>query len=384
MITKISSISQLKQLFLEIFINKTSKVSDISDNSVVNATAFGVAKVAQKAMKDIALVECHIFPDTAYGVNLDESATLFGAPQRGSAQNSSTYLRLVASEGTQYIAGTQSFSNYNGVQFVLENTVTVGPLGFIYAKVRSSDTGAKTNVDPNTIINVTPQPSGHIGVTNEYMATGGSDAETDEMFRLRIKKHLNIVARNTLDYLTEVFRRYNPNILRLKNLGNDESGNRLIGVTTQSGIDLNNTEISSLLENTKDYFCLRDLNKFGDLIGISITNIEWTTIDLDFRCQLYSNYVPDDVRKEMQVAIAKYLDLRTWDSSKNVEWDKLLQIIQSIKGVKYVPDQFFNPKIDISVPIDQLPRLRGFIMRDMTGSIIADANNVLTPVFYPV
>ena len=43
MIVGLETVVRLKNLFLEIFINKTDKVSDISDNSVVNAVAFGVA-----------------------------------------------------------------------------------------------------------------------------------------------------------------------------------------------------------------------------------------------------------------------------------------------------------------------------------------------------
>jgi hypothetical protein len=384
MITKILTINALKQLFLEVFLNKTTKVSDVSDNSVVNATGYGVAKVAQKAMKDIAIVESHIFPDSAYGSYLDASATMFGAPSRGSASGSSTYLRVVASPGTQYTAGTHVFNNYNGVQFDLETSFTMGDLGYQYVKVRSSDTGAKTNVAPNTIISMSPQPTGHIAVTNEYMATGGADAEDDELFRQRIKKHLNILSRNTLEYFTEVFRNENSNILRLINYGNDEQGRRSIGIVTQNGIDLTQNELDALLEATKNYFCLTDLNKFGDTIGISLVNGEWFYVDLDFRVQILTNYDADAVRKDIQTALSKYLDFRSWDNSKKVEWDDLLQIVKTTQGVKYVPDSYFTPNSDISTPINKLPRVRGFVMRDLSGNIISDANNVLTPVFYPV
>lgn len=384
MITSIQSLYQLKQLFLEIFINKTNKVSDISDNSVLNATAFGVSKVAQKCMKDISLVEAHIFPDTSYGIYLDNSATMFGAPARAGAQGSSTYLRLVATSGTQYIAGVHNFNNYNGIQFTLENTVTIGTLGFIYAKVRSVDTGVKTNVDPNSIITVNPKPSGHIGVTNEYAATGGRDEEDDELFRQRIKKHLNILARNTLEYLTEVFRRYNPNILKLINLGNDESGNRVIAIVTQNGIDLNPTELDNLLENTKDYFCVSDLNKFGDTIGIALKNVEWYPVNLDFRVQLWSGYDVQETRKLIQINITKEFDFRFWKNYQRVEWVSLLQVVKNTKGVRYVPDQFFFPNSDMVFPINMLPRLQGFIMRDLDNNIIADANNVISPIFYPI
>lgn len=382
MITTIQSIAKLKQLFLEIFLNKTSKVSDVSDNSVVNATAYGVAKVAQKAMKDIAIVESHIFPNSAYGSHLDSAATMFGAPERGSALGSSTYLRIVANPGTQYVANTNVFSNYNGVQFNLEENVTVGAFGFIYAKVRSVDTGSKTNVDPNSVISVVPEPAGHIGVTNEYVSTGGLDNEDDEIFRMRISKHLNILARNTTEYLTEVFRRSNPNILRLLNLGNNELGLRTIGIVTQNGIDLSPTELDDLLESTKGYFCFTDLNQFGNTIGIALTNAEWFPIDMDFRVQILNNYDPNAVRKDIQINLAKSLDFRTWQKDTKVQWDDLMQVIKTTIGVKYVPDEYFIPAIDLLPPVNKLPRIRGFIMRDISGNVISDSNGILTPVFY--
>ena len=66
MITKVNNtISFLKNLWVETFLNKTDKVSDITDNSVLNAAAYATAKVAQKAIKDVAIVEAQIFPETA-------------------------------------------------------------------------------------------------------------------------------------------------------------------------------------------------------------------------------------------------------------------------------------------------------------------------------
>ena len=59
-----------------------------------------------------------------------------------------------------------------------------------------------------------------------------------------------------------------------------------------------------------------------------------------------------------------------------------MQIIKTVRGVKYVPDEYFSPRIDIIPAVNKLPRIKGFIMRDMAGNIIADSSNVLTPVFY--
>ena len=382
MITVIQSISNLKQLFLEIFLNKTDKVSDISDNSVVNATAYGVSKVAQKCMKDIAIVESHIFPDSAYGTYLDASATLFGAPARGGALASSTYLRIIGSPGTTYVSNTNIFKSVSGIQFNLDSDITIDSFGYGYAKVRSLDTGAKTNVDPNTISSVNPQPTGHIGVTNEYIAIGGQDAEDDELFRRRIKKHLNVLAKNTLEYYTEIFRLFNPNVLRLLNLGVNEAGQRQIGIVTQNGIDLSSGELTDLLDFTTPYFGFSDINQFGGAISILLVNAGWTNVDVQFRVQITSNYDANEVRKSIQVNLSKALDFRYWVNFQNIQWTDLLQVIKATDGVKFVPDEFFFPQADIEVVLNTFPRIRGFIMKDLDNNIIADSSGVLTPVFY--
>ena len=384
MITEITTVEKLKQLFLEIFINKTDKVSDISDNSVVNATAYGVSKVAQKCLKDIAIVESHIFPDSASGVYLDRSATLFGCPERITTPiKSSTYLRIIATPGTLYKAGVQFFNNYNGIRFELEKDFTVGPLGWGYTKVRSTDSGSKCNAEPNSIVTVSPVPTGHIGCTNEYYAQYGSDIESDELFRLRIKKHNNIMSRSTLLYFTEIFRAANPDILKLFNLGNNDSGQRVIGLVLQSGSSLNSTELDNLLDSVKGYFPITDLNQYGNTIGIKLQMIEWEEIDLDFRVQIPVGYDPNEVRKQIQINLTKHLDFRFWDTANKVEWDNLLQIVKMTEGVKYVSDIHFTPHNDRIVPVNKLPRIKGFIMRNLDGVIIPDSSNVLLPIFYP-
>ena len=169
MITKPNlTIETLKNLWSELFLNKTDKVSDISDNSVLNATAFANSKVAQKAIKDIAIVEAQLFPETAQGEYLDRAANLFGVSPRSGALGSSTYVKLIADEGTQYLAGVHEFVNTNGLRFELEQSIEIGVNGYGYAKVRSVDTGRKTNVESNSIINVAPIPTGHGAVINEY------------------------------------------------------------------------------------------------------------------------------------------------------------------------------------------------------------------------
>ena len=387
MITKTSAtITNLKNLFIEMFLDKTAKVSNVADGSVVNATAFGVAKVAQKAMKDIAIKEAQIFPDTATGVYLDKAAALYGVSSRKGALGSSTYIRVSANSGTVYDTSV-TFVNKNGIRFQVDEALTVGESGYGYVKVRSINAGYSTNVPPNSITNVSPQPQGHIECTNEYYAIGGRDSEDDETFRIRIKNNLNILSKNTIEYWTQTLSNIDDRVLKVMSAGLDEKGIYNLYVVSQNGIFFTEEELDTLLESAQGYFGISELNIEGKVVGIGIKNIDWFYVGsergVDFRVQLQPDYDVSTVRQNIQVNLTKYLDFRFWTPGKIVEWDDLLDIVKKTDGVKYVPDEYFFPYYDQQVPANQLPRIRGFVMRDQDGNILYDSDSDLSPLFYP-
>lgn len=387
MITKTSAtITNLKNLFIEMFLDKTAKVSNVADGSVVNATAFGVAKVAQKAMKDIAIKEAQIFPDTATGVYLDKAAALYGVSPRKGALGSSTYIRVSANPGTVYDTSV-TFVNKNGIRFQVDEALTVGESGYGYVKVRSINAGYSTNVPPNSITNVSPQPQGHIECTNEYYAIGGRDSEDDETFRIRINNNLNILSKNTIEYWTQTLSNIDDRVLKVMSAGLDEKGIYNLYVVSQNGIFFTEEELDTLLESAQGYFGISELNIEGKVVGIGIKNIDWFYVGsergLDFRVQLQPDYDVSTVRQNIQVNLTKYLDFRFWTPGKIVEWDDLLDIVKKTDGVKYVPDEYFFPYYDQQVPANQLPRIRGFVMRDQDGNILYDSDSNLSPLFYP-
>lgn len=387
MITKTSAtITNLKNLFIEMFLDKTVKVSNVADGSVVNATAFGVAKVAQKAMKDIAIKEAQIFPDTATGAYLDKAAALYGVSPRKGALGSSTYIRVSADPGTVYDTSV-TFVNKNGIRFQVDEALTVGESGYGYVKVRSVNAGYSTNVPPNSITNVSPQPQGHIECTNEYYAIGGRDSEDDETFRIRIKNNLNILSKNTIEYWTQTLNNIDDRVLKVMTAGLDEKGTYNLYIVSQNGIFFTEEELDTLLESAQGYFGISELNIEGKAVGIGIKNIDWFYVGsergLDFRVQLQPDYDVATVRQNIQINLTKYLDFRFWTPGKIVEWDDLLDIVKKTDGVKYVPDEYFFPYYDQQVPANQLPRIRGFVMRDQDGNVLYDSDSNLSPLFYP-
>lgn len=400
MITKVNNtISFLKNLWIETFMNKTDKVTDITDNSVLNATAYATAKVAQKTLKDISIVEAQIFPEAASGDYLDRAAALFGVTPRKGALGSSTYIRVygrptikdaagnITQQGTTYEAGVNSFVSRDGVRFTIEETTTIGESGYAYVKVRSESIGEFTNVDANSIVTVVPVPDGHIECTNEYYAVGGRDVEDDEMFRRRILNHQNVYAEGTLEKLTQIFQNIDDRVLRIMFVGIMEDSFIHIQIATQNGQSFTPNELRVLLEQATPYFGIGDMIVSGKLMGIKLENATWYEVGgedgVDFRCELENEDNVETVRKNIQVAMTKYLDFRYWDSTKKVEWDDLLDIVKNTEGVKYVASEYFKPNIDGVVPEYMLPRIKKFVMRDLDGGVIFDASQELSPVFYP-
>ena len=387
MITKIdNTIESLKSLWIELFLDKTNKVSNVADGSVLNATAYGTAKIAQKAIKDIAITEAKLFPDTAVGTYLDECAALYGVSPRKGALGSSTYVRVYANPDTVYTTDVV-FVNKNGIRFSVDKEVKVGSSGYAYVPVRSINAGSSTNVPPNSIVTVTPQPTGHIECTNEYYAIGGRDSEDDETFRIRIKNNNNRCSKGTQEYWTQILQDIDPRVLKVLNVGLGEDGIYELYIVSQNGIFFTEDELNALLEQSKDKFGIFELNLEGDVVGIAFKNAEWFYIGsergMDFRVDISSEYTIADVRRNIQVSLTKYLDFRFWEAGQIVQWDDLLDVVKKASGVRFVPDEFFFPNYDEAVPVNQLPRIREFVMRDLKGNILYDAGSTLSPLFYP-
>lgn len=382
--TAINTITQLKELMAETFMNKTNKVTKVSDGGVVNGFSYGISKIAQKVQKDIALVESRMFPSLAFGQYLDDVAFDNGISPRFGATNSSTYILIVAVAGTTYVAGTHVFSGSSGVTFQLMSNVVIPSIGYAYVLVRSTVTGVRTNVDPLSISKVSPTPAGHIYVVNEFAALGGSDNESDISFQTRIRDTPNIIATDTLGRLTQVFIKYNSKVMRLFYYGINNYGQTKIAILTQDGSPLSGGELTDILEKSSQYLSLSDLRPFGSTqFGVELVNIDWLAVDFDFRIDLLSSFDPDVVRISMQVAVGKYLDYTKWTPLSKIDWTDLIAIIKSVDGVKYCPDTYFKPNLDISVSRTQLPRARSFIMRDLNGDVVSDSGSVLNPVYFP-
>ena len=333
-------------------------------------------------MVNQGVVEGHLFPDTAYGDYLDNIAASRGIAPRFTSFGSTTYVRVQAAIGTTYSSGT-TFISSNGIQFVSTSNYTVGRDGYGYIKVNSVQGGAASNVDALTINTISNPPVGHIACTNEYAATGGRDNESDDDFRIRIKASANQLARNTMAYLEQIFMKINSKVLRLHRGGVDENGRICLIVVSINGQDFTTAEFDEILSQSEEFLSLNELSR-QTVSGfpISLVNPNWYPIDIDFRCDIDPAYDQASVRRNMQIAVSKLFDYRYWNTNGKVEWENILYAIRNTDGVRYVSDAFFLPKSDINMTNYRLPRVRGFIVRDMDGGVLSDNYSITSQFDY--
>jgi len=379
-ITKPTTINKLKEIYSQFLLNKTTKITKLAPGSVVNAHAFGVGKVGQKVLKDIAVLESQIFPESAFGVQLDDLALRIGVPARFSELPSSTYLLFMGDPGTFYDDATLTFTGSHGIVFELvDGPVTIPAQGFTYARVQSTTSGIAANVDPWTISTIIPSdPAGHDFLTNEYVGMGGQDNESDELFRNRIRESVNILASGTLAKYEQVLFNNNERVLRLLNGGTDTLGKYLFYVAPVDGGTFSIGEFDSMETDLIPFLSIVEQGT-----GIAFQNITFIPVDVSMRVQLFDNVEPDLVRKDIQVRMQRSLDYRRWEDGQDVEWDDLLIIAKRTKGVKNVLDEYFVPGTDIAIGDGELPRIRSFSLYDLTGTTLLSSSAGDTPTNFP-
>lgn len=378
MIIKPTTVERLAKLFQDYFLAQTSKVSKVSVGSVVNATSYGVAKVAQKILKDIALLESNIFPDVAYGEGLDNIAERDGLPARFGALGSSGYVKVFAASGTTYSSASVTFTSIEGLVFDMVADVTVGDAGFAYIKVQSQSTGEETNVPAFSINTINNAPVGHEFVTNEYTLRGGRDAESDDELRRRIKNYVNIAATSTLAKYEQVLINQNGNVLGLYKGEVQSSGLIKFYVSSVNGADFSAGELTALENALLPYLSASEQDA-----GVDIANVEYFEFAVSLRVETDGVTSNDDIRRNMQVAMQKVLNWADYEFESSIDWESLLIAAKQTRGVVRVLDNYFSPRADLYPRDLQLPRIKGFTLYNENGSILSDDNGVVTPTYFP-
>lgn len=388
--TKVTSIVELKNIVTEILLSKTDKLSKVSAGSIFNAVSYGIAKIGQKALREIALVESQLFPEYATGSTLDLVAQRYGIFSRLGASQSSCYIYLFGDPGTVYDKTSCKFISNNGITFKLNNNVTIGIDRYTYALATSVESGVKSNVAALSITSCINAPVGHKFCTNTFAAYGGRDIESDDEFRDRIANVNNSISTKTLEYLTQVALNFNSNILKIVNLGTYQ-GKTKLGVYTQSGAALSDTDLTNLAIQMREFLALSDISENLQQ-RVYFTNIDYSPIDLSIKLSYMEDiYSINDIYSSIQKKLISYVDYRFINTQKNITWIELYELIKNTEGVVNVNFGEFlinGGQNDIQINKALLPKFRQMLIYNLDGECLLDTTksslSEFMPFIYPV
>lgn len=131
------------------------------------------------------------FPAWSYGGYLDMIAEEIGLTRR-EAQAAVTTLAIKGTAGTiipaGYLFATPKSGDVASIEFAVVESVTINTGGEVSALVRCTETGLIGNVPENSITLMSSPMKGIATITNPAAATGGTEAESDDLLRARIEE----------------------------------------------------------------------------------------------------------------------------------------------------------------------------------------------------
>lgn len=374
--------SDRKSILAELFYSLQSKITKISEASIISALLSAISRVASKAEKDIAVYMARLFPMFSAGDHLNDTAEVFGVHPRTVASHSYTILKIYAAQGTAYNVATHIFKSISGVTFELIEDYAVNASGILYVQVRSVSLGKAANVDALTITSVTPTPNGHLLVINELASVGGADAESDNSLRARILNVPSLVSINSLAYLEQVMIRLQPLVYKIYSNGQTQAGKIDIRILTWNGELLTTNQLNLLTSQIGPYLSLRDSQYFHKTNhAVQLSNMDFYYIDISMKIQLLPNANSELVRCEMQANILKLIDIDKLKIGTVLQWEDIYIACVQTAGVIQIPEESFSWKTDYIFNKPQFPKLRGFVLTDLSGALLANISTDVKKIY---
>ena len=320
--------------------------------------------------------------DTATGTDLDALGVERGGLTRGVASGSSAPVVLQGTPGAEVPSGTQ-LGSVSGIVYTTQNAVTIGTANPLLlgesgslslgdtVMVQSTTAGQSTNVPAYTINSLISSVSGIDAVFNPIAATGGADAESDELFRARIKARPALSAQGTaafLEALAQAEPTLGAQVLRATVVRTDGATVYLVRNTgapfTVGG--------GGELETISNYMQPR----LKAIFGLTTANLTFAAVDVQSTVDLNPGYTMQEAFVEVSDAIANYIDWQTWTVGANVDLATLLARVADAASVRSVDEAGFIPAADVQVGGAQIPRLTSCTLTSViTGEVVGGSLN---------
>ena len=325
------------------------EVTVFEPKTAIRGFITAVAGTVRELWNDLYRMQRKLFLNTASGTDLDELGAERGITRRG-ATSAGVLLTFTGKAGASVAEETSVINPSTGLEYLTQDTLVLGSknpdlaveiddgTGDKYSLFTSpglADTvwavckspGTMGNTQVNTITKLKNSITAVTSVNNLTPARGGSDAESDSLFRERIRNQISLLNFGTEAFYETLCKSINSRVLRVR-AKKDQSrydSIKLI-IVTADGVPLTLDEKITLSGEIK--------KKQRAFTNVILEDLRYTFVTVKERVRLKPGYTMKDIIVRTADALAGYFDFRTWEFGKSISLDNVFNVCYNVEGIE--------------------------------------------------
>lgn len=363
------------------FTNEQNEVTYLGKPGSARALLNAIAGLAFEMWNDIYQFIRRIWATTSTGTDLDDVGTRKGLTRKAVAKSSAVAI-FNGPAGTVILTGTIIKSSISGVQYQTKTDITLGAnnpnlprpifsnaLGD-FAIVESLLAGSSTKVSAGELT-VFATPITGVTVTNLVPSAGGEDAETDDQFRDRIIKQVDILNQGTNDFYASLAKGANSDILLALPIANPSNGGVNIYVAKNSLALFTSEELTAIANYI--YSKQRALNT------ILCYNAIYKSVEISCSIRIRPGSSFNTIYTLIATKISDYINLERMGFGANIGYYKMLEIITDVPDVIDIDANLLllnGITDDIQCANNELPKFSYLSVKDQTNLKAEDVQQV--------
>lgn len=319
------------------------EVTVFEPKTAIRGFITAVAGTVRELWNDLYRMQRKIFLNTASGTDLDELGAERGITRRG-ASPAGVLLTFTGAANTTIDNYTPVINPSTGLVYLTQDTLTLGIKNpdlvvnndnqvisasladTVWALCTSPGTMGNTQV--NTITKIDDQEIGSlVSVTNLTPARGGADAESDGVFRERIRNYISVLNQGTEVFYEALCRSVNNRILRIKAKKDNSSPDSIkLIIVTADGVPLSYDEKRALSNEVQ--------KKQRAFTNVILEDVKFTFVTVKERIRLKPGYTIKDITSRTADALSNFFDFRTWEFGKSISLDNVFNACYNVEGIE--------------------------------------------------
>jgi len=355
------------------FIAGQSKVTFLGLESVARGILSAVKNVLFELWNDLFQQKRKMFLDTSQGSDLVALGAKLGLTING-ASKSSNILLFNGPTGTVIVSGTAVKSIISGEQVVTTEEIILGKSNLLVGDVisnsignavlaESSNTGKNTKVGVNELTQLVVPISG-VTVTNLVPSVGGEDAESDEVFRERIKNYIKVLNQGTKGFYSALAKTAESSINKVLVKSDPVNMGVKLYLLKNSFAQYTNTELLAIAASVYD-------NQRA-CSNVKCLNVSIKSISVVFDYEGDGTTSQDTAFSLAASGIANYIESKV-DFAATIIYNDILNIILDTTGIKKLDLRSLlvnNYQADILCTEIEVPRFTYFKITDTTTALV--------------